>query len=723
MPSISGEEILGDDVSENGNQHHADDMSASTHSSRSAGRSAPAVGSVGGDAVQPVGVDGVMQDDLADDGVDVGSPHGNDDYGNAGSVDDRGPELTVHQYISEMPMDPSAGGYAAADLIQATQALLAHWAEPMPAGSSADTHAMGLLFVDDAAAPEGETVMARIDREVAQANVRIYTLAGHLLGADLGDAACPHVPNVSRSMRRAKARIAQVYTLLVAAVDYERSGNMGGLDDDVELYNVSDVDTLEEKDHHKYMMFALRELRARGYRRHKQNVYEQISVEWDGAVYNTHAWRPVELYDGSIESFLYRVTRKEIHPEMWKIMMTGMTVKNTTEHLALGHNSEFPDINPCRTDFAFQNGVYRASMDAFFPYGCAEFPSGVVCCKFHDNYFDTDVIFVPEWRDIPTPAFDSVIHYQGIVGDAADWMFVFMGRMQNRLRALGCDRWQIAMFICGLAGTGKSTILDMIGSWYNKDDVGIISANSEKKFGLQALLDKFILLWYEVGPGGPEQCEIQSIISGEGITIARKNKVAITKDWTEPLFMAGNGHGFTKNGSGQMDRRLLMASFDRKVVHMDPTLEGKLKSETAQLLAKCSKAYAWAVVTHGDKDIWDVIPDYYKKKREQVARELNPLAMYLHETDDIEFGDTLFMPLLSLTTMFNEYCTQRNIHRPSMASNEILHVLTSMPGRTLSLVHDQRTFANVSKTDTWVVGAGIADSVGGGDDGFAGGVF
>lgn len=97
-------------------------------------------------------------------------------------------------------------------------------------------------------------------------------------------------------------------------------------------------------------------------------------------------------------------------------------------------------------------------------------------------------------------------------------------------------------FFKGMASSGKSTIvLKVAKQFYDPIDVGTLSNNHEKKFGLSQLHDKLLFVAPEIKSDLQiEQAEFQSIVSGEDIAIAVKHKVAFSKQWTVPGVLAGN---------------------------------------------------------------------------------------------------------------------------------------------------------------------------------------
>ncbi len=98
------------------------------------------------------------------------------------------------------------------------------------------------------------------------------------------------------------------------------------------------------------------------------------------------------------------------------------------------------------------------------------------------------------------------------------------------------DKWQIIPFFKGIAKSGKSTLITKVfKKFYESQDVGTLSNNIEKKFGLSAIANNFMFIAPEVkGDLSLEQAEFQSIVSGEDVSIAVKNKHAIPMVWKVP---------------------------------------------------------------------------------------------------------------------------------------------------------------------------------------------
>ena len=64
-----------------------------------------------------------------------------------------------------------------------------------------------------------------------------------------------------------------------------------------------------------------------------------------------------------------------------------------------------------------------------------------------------------------------------------------------------------------------------------------------------------------------EQAEFQSIVSGESVSVAVKNKTAASMVWTVPGVLAGNEVPNWKDNSGSVLRRILAWNFTKQAMN------------------------------------------------------------------------------------------------------------------------------------------------------------
>jgi len=172
------------------------------------------------------------------------------------------------------------------------------------------------------------------------------------------------------------------------------------------------------------------------------------------------------------------------------------------------------------------------------------------------------------------------------------------------------DKWQVVFFIKGVAGSGKSTLAKLIRYMYPANLITTLSSNVEAKFGLSGIYKGLICICAEVREDfGLDQADWQSAASGEEMSIAIKNKTAITHLWDTPFFFLGNEVPNYKNASGSVDRRIFMIEFNYKVRGSDPKLFDKIIENIDLFQRKSVFLYLQEIRKHGDKDIWSSSPN------------------------------------------------------------------------------------------------------------------
>jgi hypothetical protein len=415
----------------------------------------------------------------------------------------------------------------------------------------------------------------------------------------------------------------------------------------------------------KCLMLSLKEAYRAGYRRYKGHCCEEIKTV-DG--FRTRAWDP----KFTIEEYVYSLPKKESNFVIWKNFTSkGSIFREVIDNLSKCKDAQFPEIKKRRHVWAFKNGVFvgkewipeRGAYECrFYPYKSDKYacldPS-IIACKYFDKQFD-DFSHMENWKDIPTPYFDSVLKYQKFEDAVCDWAYVMGGRLCFDVGEL--DGWQVIPFFKGIARSGKSTLITKVfKKFYEPEDVGTLSNNIEKKFGLSAIKDAFMFIAPEVkGDLALEQAEFQSIVSGEDVSIAIKNQTAVSVEWKVPGVLGGNEVPNWKDNSGSVLRRILPWNFGKQVQEADPQLDEKLDRELPIILLKCVRAYLDYSSKYRDKDIWNVVPAYFKTIQKQVAMVASSLTNFLESTY-IRLDKELFVPQKEFVPKFNQHCKENNL--------------------------------------------------------------
>jgi phage/plasmid-associated DNA primase len=364
--------------------------------------------------------------------------------------------------------------------------------------------------------------------------------------------------------------------------------------------------------------------------------------------------------------------------------------------------------------------------------------SGVVACKYFKGKYFNIYTENADWRLIETPEFDQVLQAQDLKRDPAkvdvdqsyidpavyDWVLALMGRM---IFAVGDkDSWQVALFFKGVAGSGKSTILRIIRSFYNVNDVGIMSNNIEKKFGLYPLAKMYVVMCYEMrGNFGLDQAELQCLVSGEELTMAIKHKsAAVSEAWTAPFAAAGNMLGDWEDSQGSISRRFILVEFAKAIKHSDPRLFTKIEERISDLLVKCVRAYHEKVADYGDCNLWDVdkseipkvLPQYFHDTKNALHRTTNSLVSFIRTSGEVKLCPDGYMTFKQFKAMYQTYCrtagaTAIKMSSPDSYSQIFFEVNISVgngveersdpdSGELVSAVWLTGVWANMSSTDT-----------------------
>ncbi len=519
-----------------------------------------------------------------------------------------------------------------------------------------------------------------------------------------------------------------------------------GSGDQLDMHRFTPIDTSNNNAKQNVILFCLEMLKSKEYRRYNGFCYQKIlTKDTEGQRYDTHAWKQVS----NLSDFIYSSIPKEVYYEMWQNLTSekGM-VSYVVDYLENHRGYDFEDIRKDRHVFAFNNGIYftkvysteinpetnggaysEGNVDLFVPYTGPEsqkIGSNVVASKYFDQDFDTTTIpnGDPNYRynDYYNILLDkcpnllSIMKYQDWDEEVQRWLLICLGRLCYNVGEL--DGWQIMPFLLGQAGTGKSTIITKIAKlFYEEIDIGTLSNNMEKGFGLGALKDKLLAIGPEIkGNFSMEQSEFQSIISGEEVQIATKHKTASSVEWKVPIIVAGNEVPQYSDNAGSISRRLLVFLFNKKVAanKSDTQLAHKLKKEISTILPLCIRAYLDAVNRYGESDIWNVVPKYFRDSRDEMAETTNALVHFLN-SDRVVYNDdkddvdpNKYVKESVFIDVFNSHCKEMNIGKTKWGRQ---YYIGPFQSRGLTTEKDRkkypRTEDGAMSTSNYIIGVDI----------------
>jgi phage/plasmid-associated DNA primase len=427
------------------------------------------------------------------------------------------------------------------------------------------------------------------------------------------------------------------------------------------------------------LLYLLSSLNEKEYARYQSDIYIKI-VTKDGL--GTYAWKQ----HTSIEDFIYSMCKKEFNFDQWKNSTAGglTNIKNATEYLTKYKGIELPALEKDRYLFAFKNGNYITYYnngttkkpewnDVFVPYGKSHpyLKTSSVACKYFDVDFNNfDEIKKDSWFDIMEhcPNFKKLLDYQEFPPDVQMWLCILMGRCVFNIGDL--DNWQAVLYLLGQAATGKSTILTKIlQKWYDECDVGMISNNIEKKYGLKPHADKFMVLAPEIKDDFcMEQTDWQLVCEGGRNTFAEKYKNAESVSWKAHMSMGGNMLPRYKNNSGSVSRRTVVFSFWKAVRHVDTHLDKKLDLEIPIIMKLCITGYLWAVNKYEGKGIWSILPKYFHENKDEMEQTTNSLQHFIR-SGKVTLDPDVYIPEKVFKQIFNDHCRENNLGKEQFTAD------------------------------------------------------
>ena len=422
------------------------------------------------------------------------------------------------------------------------------------------------------------------------------------------------------------------------------------------------------------LLYILDEIYISDYRRYGDSLYEKIYY----GIYFTHAWKE-KL---SIKKFIYEKTEYCQDYRQWHNLTSNAgNIKNATDFLENCKDPRITDLKKDRHVFAFKNGIYCCKEkegdlynDHFYEYGAEltkSLDTDIVAAKFFNCEFN-NYEHIDDWYSIPTPYFQSIFDYQDFPEDVSRWLYVFIGRLFFNLGEL--DNWQVALFLEGVAGSGKSTITKLVKKFYETCDVGVLSNNIEKTFGLSSLKDKLLFLAPEIkGDLRLEQSEFQLLVEGGDMQLPVKYKESHYIEWKIPGLFAGNEPPNYTDNSGSISRRLVVAKFHKKVNLKDSDLDNKLILELPSIMKKASCAYLSAVNHYRGQDFWSSLPKYFRDTQQDMAQNTHSLEHFI-SSGKVVLGEEHYIREKNFVQAFNEHCKECHLERHKFTTDYYLGV-------------------------------------------------
>ena len=392
-------------------------------------------------------------------------------------------------------------------------------------------------------------------------------------------------------------------------------------------------------------------------------------------------------HDMDIDEFIHDAIYPYAHNVKLFSWLTerGSTHGQVRDHLKNCVDDELPPLKKRRTLFAYQNGLYDALKDMFYPYVpdnnwrengkvlVADDLGEDVACNYLDYNFDYRSIYNhDDPYDIPTPSCQEIMDCQEFEPEVCRWLYACIGRL---IFEVGYDGWQFFLFCKGVAGSGKSTLLNLAAQFYTPMDVGTLMSETNKTFTLEHLYNKYVFFCVEVSSQMTMAvARFNQIVEGSRLSVERKFKVPLDVFWKVTGAFAGNEFPPWVDKGGNISRRMMVFLFEKMVKVIDPTLYGRCKGEMPSFMRKCVACYHDLKKRHGHRGIWEkgVLPEFFHRTKKKMQAESNSLQSILQDEDVCVLEEGAICTFAKFKDTFMSYCIRNSLSKPKVLSNDYM---------------------------------------------------
>lgn len=221
---------------------------------------------------------------------------------------------------------------------------------------------------------------------------------------------------------------------------------------------------------------------------------------------------------------------------------------------------------------------------------------------------------------------------------------------------IGDCRYQKAFILLGQGSNGKSKFLDMITNWIGKDNRSTLALEDlSEKFRTAELLGKIANVGDDSGGNILKNTAVfKKLVTGEGVTVERKNQHPFTLNNTSKMIFSVNSLPPSVDKSNGFFRRIIIipfnAVFNSKNPDFDPLIINKVSTEEA-------KSYLFNLALKGFKRLIEndafTIPNEVEEVVSKYEVDNNSVLQWIElNSDNIENR--------TMNEVYTDYCMYCN---------------------------------------------------------------
>ena len=439
-------------------------------------------------------------------------------------------------------------------------------------------------------------------------------------------------------------------------------------------------------------------------------------------------YRPHRLPDGTntkwyryhmdVPQFIYRsVCGPEMDPEAYYALTLNRTTPSQMVNLLTElQDRRFPVLKKCRYQFSYRNGVYDAKEQIFYQY-CVLAPPSERLRHVDDldpftssaNFFDVDMpldLFsggLDCAEAIPTPNIDKILLDQHFDQLTMDWFYALAGRLLFDVGTL--DDWQCCAWIWGLAGTGKTSFINLMKEAYEETDTGTFMSDGQRDFPDAHLImnDVKIAFGCDIDRNtNLTPTRFNLYMEGARMSFNVKFMTSPLKKWTAPFLWASNCLPPLMDTAGNVSRRTFIFFFGQPVKAEGHDFQKRCLAEMPLALVKFVAKYHRMVRLHGSKSNLytheGVLPDMLHKTRKQFVSSCSPLSGFLDSEEHVVMDPDSEVSVVEFQMRLRQYARDNGMmgklsalelnpieHGPIFTSRKLKLVVDPDTGRVVSV--------------------------------------
>ena len=242
------------------------------------------------------------------------------------------------------------------------------------------------------------------------------------------------------------------------------------------------------------------------------------------------------------------------------------------------------------------------------------------------------------WDDCETPEIDKLLDCQHLGAHDQFFIWALLGRLFYKVGEF--DNHEITLFIEGVGGTGKTTLMKAWQRFWPPHLRGTMSSNMQAQFGMSSVAENsagdraHVCFCGEVTEElSVVQEEWQDAVSGAEVSLARKFKEPLVMTWEAQFFWVGNQYPTRfNNDQGQVSRRLAGVLMEQPIKERDGSIMKRIEGRLGCMQRKAVLAYFEFVRLTGMSDPMgrpDALPPAFAEFYRRSKRRTNAMEDFL----------------------------------------------------------------------------------------------